>query len=378
MPPHIVNEILHQLRSESSSTVHPFTSPCHHSHQIHTPTSTQHTSDERAHFPDLCHVPSSLMCDLSTGQLYRKVPDHIPTRVTTSLHTRTPLPPPQGRAKSATSVGGQRTTLTLHKKTSFSRELSRSPLSVLRKTVPAALHNHRDQLTSIHMITAHQTLLPTALPPPSHIPPSNPPHNHSIRFPIGNPLVPRTPHEHHPNPLLAPYHSQLTRDRGTKGPENSLHVCPAYVRNARLVTLHCFDSLANPKVQLTAPSTLSEETVAAPQLGLKRTVHLPPIPSSHSGTPCSSPSPPLVLAPSSPDHMHVGAEIRGDQLVLERGGEQVVHPLKDTSQASMSRTNRPEATPSMEHVASGTQAPPPAARQSNYTVTVLKHPVWPV
>ena len=61
--------------------------------------------------------------------------------------------------------------------------------------------------------------------------------------------------------------------------------------------------------------------------------------------------------------MHVGAEIRGDQLVLERGGEQVVHPLRDTSQASMGGASGVEATPLLVGVTSGSQAPPPTATE---------------
>ena len=382
MPPYMVTEILQQLYSKSSSTFTSRTSPHHLSHHSPTPlttptsTLTQHaTTDGKPDLPDSCHVPSSLVCDLSTGQLYRN--DHsiqtakIPPRLLDTSH-HPPPPPPAPAHPPAPAAAQRRITVApsqrkralppVCKKTSFSRELSRSPLSVLHKTESTLLHSHQQHSTNIH--TINQTTLPPAPPPSLHTHP--PSHHHCVRYPLGNPVVPRTPHDHSPNPLLAPYHrTHLRHRRDSKGPETSfLHMSPANVGSTRLVTLHCVDRNSTGRQDMTELATPSAEVVAL--MGPKdtrATVHLPPIPSSPPHTPSPSPPPPPATC-MSPDHMHMGAAIQGDQLVLEREGEQVVHPLRDTSHISMGGTGRPEATPSEVGVASGIQAPPPTARES--------------
>lgn len=357
MPAHIVNEILYQLQDGSSSTL------------------VRHNTDETTIFPDSSHIPASLLYNLSTGQLYRSVPRpysprdvHIPTNLTASHpHTQSVL------SGSAGGRGQRKKTVTLPpvKKTSFSRQLSKSPRSVLCASDPPALHKHQDH----HTLTVHQTLLPTtSFPPPSSVTLSNHPftcHNH-VRYPLGNPAVPRTPQQPSPDPLLAPYSCQPSRHGHHKGCQNSfLQVCPAHVHNTRLVTLH---SWADNTTEARKPwppllSPLSEETAPmdlplVPE-GSTGAVHLPPLPSPCPDTPSLPLSPPLSYSTTcvSPDHMHMGAEIHGDQLVLESEGKQVVHPLRDTSRASMGGANMLDTTPTSVGVTNGIQAPPPTANE---------------
>ena len=286
----------------------------------------------------------------------------IPTAVTTSHPDIQSIPRGVGRRKATA-------TLPPVQKTSFSRQLSQSPLSVLRTTESAALHKHQDH----NPLTIHRALLPTtSFLQPSSVPPLHPPPSHSSRYPLGNPTVPRTPQQPSPDPLLAPYLPPCTRHGGPSGCQNTfLQVCPAHVHNTRLVTLHSWVDNTSEVPEVRKPwapllSPLSEETgpIHSP-LGPKRgtaTVHLPPLPTPPP--PPDTPSFPLPTPPSysttclSPDHMHMDAEIHGDQLVLEREGEQVVHPLRDTSQASMSGANM---LTTGVGVANGIEAPPPTA-----------------
>lgn len=343
MPSQIVNEILYQLHNDSSTTLTPHTS-------------TRHSVDETTDFPDSSHIPASLLCNLSTGQLHRSVPGPRPQR---EIHIPTTVTTTHPHIQSVPRSGGQRKTATVppvQKKTSFSRQLSQSPLSVLRTTQPAALPEHQDHNT----VTILRTLLPTtSFSQPSSVPLSHPPSSLTSRYPLGNPTVPRVPQQLSSDPLLAPY---PPTNAGRSGCQNSfLQVCPAHVHNTRLVTLHGLVGDAPEVPQLRTPwtpilSPLSEETVPINSpLGTKggtATVHLPPLPPPSSPLP----TPPSDLTTcASPDHMHMGAAIHGDQLVLEREGEQVVHPLGDTSQASMSGGTTGGG------VANGIQAPPPTA-----------------
>ena len=243
MPPHIVAEILHQLRSESSSTL------TAHSHPATpTPTPISQPTESSANATELTHVPASLVCDLSTGQLYSTAPGHatqpdihIPRPV-----PATPLPehtPPPARA--APSAGVQRkrskTLPAVQGKTSFSRELSRRPLSALRRSKPAHVSRPPDTSvtlpSNVQTNTTHQALLPISLPPPPLNPLTHPPS--SLRYPLGNPLVPRMPPDTPSDPFLAPYRSQQSTQKSSRRRESlTLQVCPASVHNARLVTLH--------------------------------------------------------------------------------------------------------------------------------------------
>lgn len=350
MPAHIVNEILYQLHNDSSPTLTP-------------PTSTRQSVDETTNFPDSSHIPASLLCNLSTGQLYSSVPGaslkreiHIPTTATTSHPHVQSVPRGVGRRKTTATLPP------LKKKTSFSRQLSQSPLSVLRTNEPAALPKHQDHTP----LTIHRALLPTtSFLQPSSVPSLNPPPSHSSRYPLGNPTIPRIPQQPSPNPLLAP---PYTGHGGPSGCHNTfLQVCPAHVHNTRLVTLHGWvdegPEVRTPWAPLMSP--LSEETTEPTDspLGPKRgtaTVHLPPLPTPPPDTPSFPLPPPPSYSTTclSPDHMHMDAEIHDDKLVLEREGEQVVHPLRDTSQASVSGANM---LTTRVGVANGIQAPPPTA-----------------
>ena len=195
------------------------------------------------------------------------------------------------------------------------------------------------------MTVLHRTqiLAPTSQPRLTHttlILPPNPSqrlqpissHSHTTRYPLGNPIVPRSPQTHHLNPLLAPYSSPPSHPPQITN--RFLHILPADFHNARLVTLHCSSNLPPDN-----HPAINEESTPEKEHD-RDTVYLPPIP---------SPSP---LPCVSPDHMDLGAEIVGNQLVLDRGGEHVVHPLTDSA-------SRPETTPSSGGVVNGTQAPPP-------------------
>ena len=343
MPHYVVTEILQQLQSESTATLPP--------HYSHPSSSTHTTSHERANYPSSSYIPSSLVCDLSTGQLY----------CTTGTNTRPPphapppaLPPsspPQSRDRKAVPCVVRKRANTLPsmpKKTSFSRALSHSPMSVLHGHTESFQHSKHHTAKTIH--TINHCLLPLA---PHPIPPP-PTRHHNVRYPLGNPTVPRSPRKPSINPLLAPYHK--TQDRVDPHQNTFLHMCPTNIHNTRLVTLHAMDNRVEESTAAAGDvhSTVGEETTE-PLTGPKGNtviVHLPP------------PSPPPPLSCVSPDHMQMGAAILGDQLVLDREGEQVVHPLRDTSsQTSVGRASRPETTPSEVGVASGTQAPPPTASE---------------
>lgn len=327
IPHYLVAEILHQLQSESSSTLSP--SPLHQPH-----TSTNQSTAIR---PDSCHIPHSLICDLSSGQIYRNTPT-VP--VTSSREASTPpapTPPPANESpdvKPNLKRKKRRVTLpSMSKKTSFSRALSNTPMTVLNRseTLP--------QPSQPQLI--HTTLL---FPPnPPQQPQRHSSHRHTSRYPLGNPVEPRTPQTHGLNPLLTPYPSPPSNLPQISN--KFLHIFPADFHNTRLVTLHCSGNLPPPPDN--HPAINEEPTPQIEDDG--NTVHLPPIP-------LPSPSPPLPCV--SPDHMNLGAEIVGDQLVLDRGSEHVVHPLTDPSHSSVSR---PETTPSSGGVVNGTQAPPPTA-----------------
>ena len=350
-----MTEIIHQLQSESASTLSPSDpSPPHQTHS--TPTSPAH-QERSTHYPVSCHVPSSIVYDLSTRCLYRA--SELPSS------PAKPPPPPQPPTTRATRPPPVRerrkrtATLPLAaQKTSFSRALSLNPETVIHKREHVAPvrhpHHPRPHAPTIHTID-HGVLPPTPHPPPS----TTHPHRQALRYPLGNPTIPRTPHRPSVNPLLAPYHhTSDTEDQ--REPHPHIHLC--HVDNTHLVTLHWTDyatrlPLAEREEQHFSPA--SEEATPS----LEDTAHLPPISSS-----LPSPSPPpttTTLSCVSPDHMHVGAEIVGDQLVLERAGEHTIHPLRDSSKTHVGGASRPETTPSAMGVVTGTQAPPPTASLLN-------------
>ena len=324
IPEYIVNDIIQQLQSESTSTLTP--SPHHHTTISH---------------PQSCHIPSSIIYDLSTGQLHQTTSNPsqaspTPDPPQPSHKTKTPLPAIRVIRKRSITLPSQRT--------SFSRALSQNPTSVLRQTehVTSNKHqHHHHHSATIHTLN-HTLLLPsTPHPVTSH-------NQHTVRYPLGNPTVPRTLHKPTIDPLLAPYHTTSDND-------GFLHnnMCLSHVHNTRLVTLHCMNNTTTKSVMTGADHTsISEDTTPSPaDMKNDNMKYLPPI------LPSSLPSPSLPTC-VSPDHMHMGAEIIGDQLVLDRAGEHVVHALRDTN---MGRASRPETTPSTVGVVNGTKAPPPTA-----------------
>ena len=343
--------------SPAPLTSHPPSSTRHSpSHTL--PHSTRHTptqyNQSHSEHPtgEATQVPSSLVCDLTTGQLYSTAPE--PAR----QPGPTAPPPPASHWPPVRKSSGHRAIPPQTKMTSFSRELSRRPMAVLRRTElerPSPSH------------PPHHTSLTTPLTPPlmPH-PPSLPRPSHSVRYPLGNPVVPRAPlPPPPPNPLLtcSQGSAQMREEREKNQIENSfLRVCPMPSTGlVTLVTLHSSGPVqaSRQPVAVRVPSMhtlarpFSEETLPTPPPKARTPPSFSPPPSPS----CSPPAPPRSPACVSPDHMHVGALICGGQLVLDSGGEQVVHPLREGSSTSVASGN----TPSPLGGGNGMQAPPPTA-----------------
>ena len=346
IPQYLVADIIHHLQSESSSTLCPSPHPQAH----HSPSCTPHSAAAR---PISCHVPSSLICNLSSGQIYRNIqPVNVPTAITRPHTPPCPLPPANGAttahsmAPCAKKRKRRATQPSVPEKTSFSRALSHCPLAVLNKT-GSNLQKNGSQAPSLPRAAVCTINHKLDLPPSSHqthphssLSHQTHPHSslsHNTRYPLGNPVVPRTPQAPCVDPFLAPYPPLSLLPPATTS--HFLHVTSADIHNSRLVTLHCS---GRPAVSNQAAITQEHPNQTENE---KEVIQLPAI----------SPSPP-PLPSISPDHMQLGAQIVGNQLVLERSGEHIVHPLREPSQTSVSRAScRPDTS------STGTHAPPPTA-----------------